>query len=255
MQGRYAGDVGDFGKFSLLRSIFACPENTIGVVWYKYPDESHNGDGRHIEYLNNQSYKQCDQELVDILSHVVNGERSISHLESVGLLPKNTIYYSSILDFHLTYTRQTNAHKNSRKTERLQWLNKAVSAVKNCDVVFLDPDNGLEINSIPNIHQIKSGKYSYYSEVADLFKNKKACIIYHHMNMNNSHKSQIKQRSKELKEKIVKDGSVFAIRYSPYSPRAYFICAAKTSAGNIKERINAFISGTCGVGWDTYYEA
>ena len=68
MQNRYAGDVGDFGKFSLIRSLFAYPEYSIGVIWYQYPDESHNGDGRHTKYLHNPKYKHCDQELVDGLS-------------------------------------------------------------------------------------------------------------------------------------------------------------------------------------------
>ena len=49
MQGRYAGDIGDYVKFSLLRAI--ADPGDLGVIWYLYPDERHNNDGRHIEYL------------------------------------------------------------------------------------------------------------------------------------------------------------------------------------------------------------
>jgi hypothetical protein len=33
MQDRYAADVGDFGKFSLLRCLFGESRNRIGVIW------------------------------------------------------------------------------------------------------------------------------------------------------------------------------------------------------------------------------
>ncbi|MCP4551031.1 MAG: hypothetical protein GY834_03080 [Bacteroidetes bacterium] len=254
MQDRYAGDVGDFGKFSLLREVFADTSNKIGVVWYKYPDESHNGDGRHTAYLRNNDYKNCDNELVKKLSHVVASERTILKLESLQLLPENTVYYHSELNFHVQYPSQTNLDKTARKDKRLQWLNNAVNSVNDCNVIFLDPDNGLEIPSIPGIHQKKSGKYTYYSEVCDLFKNKDACVIYHHINMNEPHESQIIYRAEELKTKLGNNVNVFVIRYSPYSPRAFFICAEKVKSEGIKKKINNYINGACGIGWDSYYE-
>ena len=83
MQDRYAGDVGDFGKFSLLRTLCRDDNNKLGVVWYRFPDESHNGDGRHIDYISNPQYNACDKELVKCLSKVITGERSIAHLEKL----------------------------------------------------------------------------------------------------------------------------------------------------------------------------
>lgn len=256
MQDRYAGDVGDFGKFSLLRTVFSDTDDKIGVVWYKFPDESHNFDGRHTDYLTNNNCKNCDRELVEKLSHVVASNRTISKLESLQLLPENTLYYHSELNFHVKYSSQTKLDKTARKYERLKWLSNAVKSVSDCNVTFLDPDNGLEIQSIPGMHQIKSSKYAYYSEVRELFKNKDSCVIYHHMNRNHSHVSQIKYRADLLKIKIAKNGSVFAIRYRPYSPRAFFIiCATEAKAKSIKKKINKLINGACGIGWDTYYEA
>jgi hypothetical protein len=46
MQDRYAGDIGDFVKLAILRAL--APGWHLGVAWWLYPDESHNGDGRHI---------------------------------------------------------------------------------------------------------------------------------------------------------------------------------------------------------------
>ena len=55
MQNRYVGDIGDFGKYHLLKTLCA-GNNTalalsLGVVWYRVPDENHNDDGKHIRYL------------------------------------------------------------------------------------------------------------------------------------------------------------------------------------------------------------
>ena len=49
MQDRYTGDIGDFGKLGLLR--WLSTSLSIGVNWYLVPDESHNGDGRHTNYV------------------------------------------------------------------------------------------------------------------------------------------------------------------------------------------------------------
>lgn len=49
MQNRYTGDIGDFAKYGLLRALGE--GNKLGIVWYLYPDESHNEDGKHTAYL------------------------------------------------------------------------------------------------------------------------------------------------------------------------------------------------------------
>ena len=61
MQNRYTGDIGDFGKIGLLR--YFEREFTLGVNWYLTPDETHNGDGRHIGYLQKNEFRLCDQQL------------------------------------------------------------------------------------------------------------------------------------------------------------------------------------------------
>ena len=62
MQNRYTGDIGDFGKLGLLRALQASGL-TVGVNWYLVPDENHNSDGRHVQYLENADYCQLDEPL------------------------------------------------------------------------------------------------------------------------------------------------------------------------------------------------
>ena len=49
VQNRYAGDIGDYLKLAILRALSR--GYRLGIAWWLYPDESHNGDGRHIGYL------------------------------------------------------------------------------------------------------------------------------------------------------------------------------------------------------------
>lgn len=57
MQNKYVGDVGDFGKHSLLRRLAGAtaPDNLpplrLGLVWYARSDECGNLDGKFVQYL------------------------------------------------------------------------------------------------------------------------------------------------------------------------------------------------------------
>lgn len=63
--------IGDFGKYGLLRCI-SKTNLTLGVNWYLAPDESHNADGKHITYLNNNNDRYFDKELFDILKDIID---------------------------------------------------------------------------------------------------------------------------------------------------------------------------------------
>ena len=89
MQNRYVGDVGDFGKYGLLRALCLPdgdknPALKLGVVWYLTSDETHNNDGRHIGYLeptpeNLLAFRACDPDLYDGLRKIVStGNRNVS---------------------------------------------------------------------------------------------------------------------------------------------------------------------------------
>jgi len=107
MQDRYAGDIGDYVKLSLLRAI-AEPAD-LGVIWYLYPDENHNKDGRHIEYGNEpKRWRHLDPVLFDALRRLVRrGDRSVASLEMANALP-GARYSRALLAFDGTPTeRQT----------------------------------------------------------------------------------------------------------------------------------------------------
>ena len=98
MQDRYVGDVGDFGKYGLLRSL--CREDEhgaelrLGVLWYRFDgdDSAAANDGRHTDYLfapsrHERFLRQCDPDLFERMLHLVKNNRSIAAVEANGVLP------------------------------------------------------------------------------------------------------------------------------------------------------------------------
>lgn len=256
MQDRYAGDVGDFGKFALLRHLFEDTHYRLGVVWYRFPDEHHNNDGKHVNYLLKPKFQQVDRCLCDNLTRIVGAKRSIESLNRSGLLRIGTVYYSEPLDFHDKHPKQTSHDKKIREAGRLDWHKKAMASVSDCNAIFIDPDNGLEINSCPKLSNVNSGKFAYYDEVRRFMDNCEICVVYHHLNRHKNHGShlqQIQSRSKELKERT-SNTNLFALRYTPYSPRAYFILTKPPANDFVREKLKDFLNSPHGSFWDTYFE-
>ena len=169
MQNRYTGDIGDFGKLGLLRQLNRTGLS-IGVNWYLIPDETHNGDGRHISYLKNGSFRACDEQLWSALGEIVDsGKREVSALERPDIL--QATFYSKALDF-------TDAGKSERQTLRLEWHSRALQQLQNCDIVFVDPDNGLMVPSADGTP--KSNKFVLPFELAEYYRAGASVIYYQH---------------------------------------------------------------------------
>ena len=151
MQDRFVGDIGDFGKYGLLRSLtgihpMADPCLKLGLVWYvpdgetvKRTPASH---GQNIGYLFNPKtrdrYRSCDEELFDGLKGIVCGERSIEAVQDSGLLGDRA---SGEVVIHDKPMQMPDVRL--RRDERRKWLDEALRCVEKSEVVFLDPDVGL----------------------------------------------------------------------------------------------------------------
>jgi hypothetical protein len=153
MQNRYFGDIGDFGKYGMLRAVLNSGLR-LGVNWYLYPDENHNDDGKHTRYLEKdiKNVASCDAELYSFLKQNKNiKERSVRAIEESTLLG-DTAFYSDYL-----YC-QNEADWKKRLEFRKNWHEKSIKAFKETDVVFYDPDNGFEVPSVSPTSK-SGGKY------------------------------------------------------------------------------------------------
>ncbi len=190
MQNRYVGDVGDYGKYALLRHLCACETaNTLklAIVWCLFPDEKLNNDGRHISYLRDPEFAKLDPSLHEALSSVVSaGRRNISAISEFGCLPPSTVFIAE----PVSLGGEARLGPADRIRHRKAWLQKCLGQTENCGLVFFDPDNGLETASVPK-HHPKAGKYIYWDELAPFWNRGHTLLIYHHLNRTASAAQQI----------------------------------------------------------------
>jgi hypothetical protein len=173
MQNRYVADIGDYGKYGLLRSI-ARTKFKLGINWYLTPDEDHNADGKHITYLDKGQYKDFDDELFSALKTIKdNGIRDVRCIQESGILSDSTVFYNRVLDM--------SGENDSPVRRRLRqlWHMAALNALKDCDIIFLDPDNGLEIQSV-SLTSKQGNKFIGLNELRDYCRLGKSVIFYHH---------------------------------------------------------------------------
>ena len=168
MQNRYAADIGDFGKLGLLRRLQASGLS-IGVNWYLVPNESHNDDGRYVQYLEDAAFRQCDPELWSALKQIVgSGRRTVSALEDARLL--DAVFFSDLLSF--------SGSGAERNTARKSWHRKALSVLSGTDILFADPDNGLLVPSAAGTG--RENKYVKPDELADYYRQGSSVVYYQH---------------------------------------------------------------------------
>lgn len=231
MQNRYAGDVGDFGKFGLLRSL-AKTGMRIGVNWYLVPDEKHNNDGRHTGYLHKEKdFSICDIDLFKALKDVIDTDnRNVLTLEEKSLLP-NAVYYHEVL-----------SQLFGVQESRIKWHLDAMMELSECQLIFADPDNGLLSKSISSKSK-KSIKYVYDNELADYYRAGKSVVFY-------NHRSRIKEDSYLERFRGLQSGSQFkgaqwfGVKFVRGSIRDYFFILQPDDALRVTACIEDMLDGS-----------
>ena len=169
MQDRYTGDIGDFSKLGLLRALVAAGFS-VGLNWYLVPDETHNGDGRHVDYLKSERFAKCDEGLWRALGEIVDGgDRRVSLMEDDRIL--EATFFSERLDLK-------GLSRDERLSSRCAWYERSLAAMAGMDVVCVDPDNGIVVPSAAGT--VKEGKYVLPSELAGYYRQGSSVICYQH---------------------------------------------------------------------------
>jgi hypothetical protein len=243
MQNRYFGDVGDFGKYGLLRVLggFDGEQSLkLGVVWYLFPDEGHNADGKHVGYLqkNDATFRNCDQQLYDKLRELlyddlglIEANRHTGFAETSNLLPNGTIFYSEPLSY---LDGMSSAARSSLRNE---WFAKALAITADADFVFLDPDNGIECASVKRTSS-KGPKYAFWTDIDAFVERGQSMVIYHHLNRTGTHLQQVEDKLRQMKDRYGNAFECSALTFTRGSNRAYFIVATPRHKDLLRERIS-----------------
>ena len=239
MQDQYVGDIGDFGKYGLLRAFSGDPLR-LGVVWYLFPDETDKDDGKFIGYLKNptardKNLSECDAELYNELHKIVvdGKDRKIVRIQESAILPDNTLYH----DQSLSYLARES--QRSRKRRRQSWLRGALAATAKADIVFVDPDNG--VTEKPIQHRKNGPKYVFMDDLRLFYDRGQSVIIYHHLARWDKADDQIRYFAKRLKERLSLPRSPWALRYRRGTTRVYFIVAQERHRDSIELRMKSFL--------------
>jgi hypothetical protein len=165
MKHQYFGDVNDYVKYGLLRCL-ANAGLRVGVCWMLTPDDN-RPDGRKIQYLSRpDEWRAHAPDLFDHLSKTIPARdgRHIRHIEG---------------PIHIPHARFFGAMVPDSRVERTVWRKNMLAALDESDVLFFDPDNGIEVPSIA-IGRKGSSKYIYWEELIESWQRAKSLFVFQH---------------------------------------------------------------------------
>ncbi len=166
MKHQYFGDINDYRKYGLLRALAEASGLPLGVYWLLTADDQRT-DGEFRQYLEQPSrWRKHDPGLYDRLQKLREPgvARSVDHAETWELLP-GARYFADLLEDGLD--------------QRRDYFRRSWEALAGCPLLFFDPDNGLEVQSVRRGSR-GSCKYVYWAEVKEAYRRGHSMVIYQH---------------------------------------------------------------------------
>ncbi len=167
LKNQYFGDINDYKKYGLIRLLGGVGRIRTAVCWMLTPDDP-RPDGHRTQYLlNPDRWRRYDSKVFDHLYNQVikSKNRSIYSLEKSRVIPKCKFYNETVTD---------------DLEQRKKYLKNFLQSSLSTDLVFFDPDNGLEVKSVTLGHK-NSSKYLYWIEVAETFLAGHSILVYQHL--------------------------------------------------------------------------
>lgn len=167
MKNQYFGDINDYKKYSLLRHLNGHGKITTAVCWMLTQNDL-RPDGHRIEYLREpDKWRRFDPVVYDHLREQVieHQNRKVSSIESSAIL-RNCRFYSEIIQ--------------DNSASRKEYLKYFLEFSRDATLVFLDPDNGIEVKSIP-FGRKNSSKYLYWTEIEEYYSAGHSLLVYQHL--------------------------------------------------------------------------
>lgn len=164
MKDQYVGDVSDYFKYALLRA-WVERGLTIGLGWMLTEADGRT-DGGLLSYLQAPAFfRDLDPSLYDGLGKLVSeGDRRVQAVVDRGLVEHAFSYPDLLTD---------------ATPDRVTWWKGLEQWTHDADVLFLDPDNGLEVSSVPH-GRAGARRYVYLSDLEPLHRPDQSLAVYQH---------------------------------------------------------------------------
>lgn len=232
MKNQYVGDIGDYGKYGLLRFL-ASHEIKIGINWYLTENDD-SADGRFTTYLKNPSEKIYDQELFDVLQKIADcSDKTIKMIEQAGIIPK--------ADFYGEILKSSSLEANGREINRRLWFNNSTLISKDANLIFADPDNGISYRKTARTKD--SEKYILPEEVSEYYDSGKNVVFYCHKGRR---KQEAWEQAKIQIREYIRDAQILAITYHRGTQRSYIFVLHPDCYTMYKQILTDFLASSWG---------
>ena len=222
MQNRFLGDVGDFGKFGLLRHLLnagSATDSTLAVIWYAVPSDQDRAPSRY-RYFEDPSIVTCDPELARCLRRLAIGG-VLEDVPRARILPTGTAYFADPVP--------------RTATTRADWCDRAVRTARGRDVVFLDPDNGIAEHSTSRRH-VEDAELAKFAELDATI------VVYHHLHRREPHRSQLLAVQRRIRQ-VLPERTVHLLRYHRGGSRLFVVAPRLAADQMIAQCLRAFATG------------
>ena len=178
MKNQYFGDVRDYLKYSLLRSLGR--ELSVAVCWLLTEDDL-SADGRIVSYLEKPDrWRAFDPLVYDFLRLKVLEEkqRRVDVLHKAALLGDNCRLFSETVPVD--------------DLERCRYFDRFMEYADGTGLTFFDPDTGIEPAST------KGPKYVHWHELDRAFRQGHSLLIYQHFARGGKHDPFVEGKAEQL---------------------------------------------------------
>jgi hypothetical protein len=162
---QYVGDVNDYLKYSLLRALASAHPGTLQVCWMRTAPDG-RADGGRLGYLREgERTRALDPVVFDKLGRITAaGKRTVRAVQDTAILAGARFHAAPLGD---------------RPADRKRHFNEIWKALGPRDLVFFDPDNGLQVASV-RAGARNCSKYVFLDELAVALSEQRSVCVYQH---------------------------------------------------------------------------
>ena len=230
MKNQYFGDIGDYGKYGLLRCL-AEQGLSIAVNWYLTPDDASN-DGSIRGYLSKEKDRRYDPELFDVLREMCDRkEQDVRLFAKRGMIP-GAIYHDSFVEPEPGSSLSVPEKRAAREC----WHRKALEVCAGAELVFMDPDNGLRLGC-PSARK-DAPKFVYASEVCDYYDRDQDVVYYCHKGRRTDAQWE---RAKRIMLECRPEATLMGVTYHRGTQRSYIFMVHPKREENYQKLLKGFL--------------
>ena len=169
MKNKFFGDIRDYRKYGLLRILSGGKRASAAICWMLTPDGRLATKTDYLFRDKTWHHNTCwhfDERLFDALHRavIVDRERIVVRAEHPDILDP------SVFCFHKELLRDA-------VNKRRECFHRFLDSCEGRDLIFFDPDNGLEVKSVPAGRK-GSSRYLYYDELARAFNRGHSILVF-----------------------------------------------------------------------------